>query len=160
MKRTTPLIVTLSTVAILATVFFALDFEQTTVPWPDDSAVASESATGQGPRPGEAALRAVINPETGQVEVTTLPSNTPFNTTLDAATQRALRRDTEGLVPVIHPDGAVEVNLQGRFQNVSVARIDENGKLVICSEEKDKVHGILTGRSTATQTQLQTPEVR
>ncbi len=41
-----------------------------------------------------------------------------------------LNQSTEGLVQVHHPDGSVSVDLQDRFQNVTVARIDEDGNAV------------------------------
>ena len=58
---------------------------------------------------------------------------------LDAETQNALRRDEEGLEFVQHADGSVSVDLQGRYQSASVARIDENGKVVVCT---DNVAGV------------------
>jgi hypothetical protein len=105
--------------------------------------------------PGEAALRATINPETGQIEVTAAPSKTM----LDAETQQALRRDTEGVQQTFHANGAVSVNLQGRFQSVSVARIDENGKLVVCTEDADQVEGITQGNPFGEPVAGQIPEV-
>lgn len=85
--------------------------------------------------PGQAALRATIDPETGTVGVSTGPTALP----LDPDTKEALRRDTDGLVQEYHPDGSVTVHLQGRFQSASVARIGEDGKLVICTDEADGV---------------------
>lgn len=41
-----------------------------------------------------------------------------------------LNQSTEGLVQVHHPDGSVSMHLQDRFQNVTVARIDEDGNAV------------------------------
>lgn len=80
--------------------------------------------------PGSAAMRARINPETGGLEVS---AGRP-DLTLDPITRQALRRDTEGLTPVYHPDGSVSVDLQGRFQSVSTARLDEAGKVIFCPE--------------------------
>jgi len=40
-----------------------------------------------------------------------------------------LNRSTEGLVEVKHPDGSVSMDLDGRFQNVMVARRNEDGSL-------------------------------
>ncbi len=34
-----------------------------------------------------------------------------------------------GLTPVIEPDGAVTYDLQGRFQSISIARINPNGDI-------------------------------
>jgi hypothetical protein len=82
------------------------------------------------PKPGKAALLATIIPETGQIEAT----GAPPQMILDTRTRQALRRDTEGLRQTYHANGAVSVNLQGRFRSVSVARIDETGKLVVCTD--------------------------
>ena len=38
-----------------------------------------------------------------------------------------LNRSTEGLVEEQHADGSVSMDLQGRFQNVTVARVNEDG---------------------------------
>lgn len=38
-----------------------------------------------------------------------------------------VNQSTEGLIQVKHPDGSVSMNLQGRFQNVSVARKEADG---------------------------------
>ena len=43
--------------------------------------------------------------------------------------RNALSRSTEGLVFQRAPDGTISVDLQGRFQNVSVARIDADGEI-------------------------------
>lgn len=40
-----------------------------------------------------------------------------------------LNRSTEGLVQVQHPDGSVSVDLQGRFQDVTVARVNKDGSV-------------------------------
>jgi hypothetical protein len=74
--------------------------------------------------PGTAALRASIDPETGKLVLGHQPTSKA-----DPELQNMLSRSTEGLVPVQHPDGSVSVNLQGRFQSASVARIDSSGKL-------------------------------
>lgn len=43
--------------------------------------------------------------------------------------RNALSRSSEGLVFQRGPDGTISVDLQGRFQNVSVARIDADGEI-------------------------------
>lgn len=112
---------------------------------------ATEIAPATTP-PGEAALRAYIDPETGEMTIGVASDAT---VALDPATQNALRRDSEGLVPVHHADGSVSVNLQGRFQSVSVVHITDDGSRIICNENAEAVHGALDGRTDAQQT----PEV-
>jgi hypothetical protein len=84
--------------------------------------------------PGQSAMRATIDPETGVLGVAT-----GAGLVLDGEIQESLRRDTDGLDRVVHPDGSVSVNLQGRFQSASVARIGEDGTVVICAEDADHV---------------------
>ena len=78
----------------------------------------------EGLLPGEARSQVAIQPESGDLVPMELKE-------LDADTRNALRRDTEGLVPVYHADGSVSVNLEGRFQTASVARLDADGRPVI-----------------------------
>jgi hypothetical protein len=40
-----------------------------------------------------------------------------------------LNKSTDGLVQVQNPDGSVSMDLQGRFQNVTVARVNEDGRV-------------------------------
>ncbi len=100
----------------------------------------------QDPVPGSAAMRARINPETGGLEV----SAGLRDLTLDPTTSQALRRDTEGLIPVYHPDGSVSVDLQGRFQSVSVARLDEKGRVIYCPEGAEAPSPPLEGSGETT----------
>jgi len=46
---------------------------------------------------------------------------------LAAGLKPMLNQSTEGLVQVQHADGSVSMDLQGRFQNVAVARINQDG---------------------------------
>jgi len=119
---------------------------------PESTPTAATEIAPAATAPGEAALRAYIDPETGEMTVGVTSDAT---LSLDPATQNALRRDSEGLVPVRHADGSVSVNLQGRYQSVSVIHITEDGTRIICNENVDAVHNALDGRTDAQQT----PEV-
>lgn len=46
---------------------------------------------------------------------------------LAAGLKRLANPSAEGLEQVAHPDGSVSVDLQDRFQNVTVARVNEDG---------------------------------
>ncbi len=95
--------------------------------------------------PGTAALRAYLNPETGGIDVGVAPASEPG---LDAETRNALRRDTVGLVEVHHPDGSVSMDLQGRFQCASVARVDGSGKIIVCTDHVDGATHVLHGNTS------------
>ena len=156
MKRKSLLFVSVMAVAAVATAFVVWAPAPVTAPSTDVVDNTPDNCQDPGLPPGSAALRATINSETGAVEVSTVSSYAP----LDAETQNALRRDSEGLTPVYHPDGSVSVHLQGRLQSVSVARIEKNGKLVICSEHADQIDGILQKRAEHEPAAQQDLEVR
>ena len=88
--------------------------------------------------PGTAAMRAAINPETG--ELVTGPDAFQLSTqakenNIDAV-ENMLSRSAEGLTEVHYPDGRVGVHLQGRFMSASVARIGDDGKVeTLCTED-------------------------
>lgn len=42
---------------------------------------------------------------------------------------QVIDQSTEGMSEIKHADGSVSISLEDRFQNVSVARIDQNGNL-------------------------------
>ena len=147
MKKTAWTVAAVAAIAVLSLGAFVMPAPEVT------SGIVTEDT---GLRPGSAALRATINPETGMVEI----SHKAPKSTLDAQTLEALRRDTDGLTPVHHPNGAVSVNLEGRFQSVSVARIGKDGKRIVCSEHADNIDKVLKEGKTACSHNTQTPEVR
>ncbi|HEX8722335.1 MAG TPA: hypothetical protein VF736_17100, partial [Pyrinomonadaceae bacterium] len=55
-------------------------------------------------------------------------------------------KSTEGLVEVRHEDGSVEVNLQGRFQNVMLAKKNEDGTVsTACVDTAEAATSFLRG---------------
>ena len=110
--------------------------------------------------PGSAALRAAIDPETGDLIIGAgeLQSAAVPAKAVDAELAKMLSRSDEGLEPVTHPDGRVSVHLKGRFMNASVARITDDGKLeTICTEHAAEAHDFLDG---ATEIDAHGREVR
>jgi hypothetical protein len=112
-----------------------------------ESAVETAAVGGGDAAPGSAAMRAYIDPETGEIQAGVGPV-VPLS--LDPGVQNALRRDSEGLVEVRHADGSVSIDLQGRFQSVSVAHIGEDGTVGVtaCSEHANQVMRALEGANT------------
>ena len=100
------------------------------------------AVTTNSEAPGTASMRAYLDPETGKVSVGVMTSSPEE---LDADTQNALRRDTEGLQLVRHADGSESMDLQGRYQSVSMVHIDENGVKTFCTDDQEKVEGTLDG---------------
>lgn len=109
------------------TAALAYSFLQTDHP---DAAITSVESTSESldgtstESAGTSAMRVSIDPETGG-----LVQSPATLSKVDDELQESLSRSTEGLVQVHHPDGSVSVNLQGRFQSASMARIDSSGKL-------------------------------
>lgn len=66
-----------------------------------------------------------VDPQTGQIK----PLSAQEAKVLADGLKVVLNRSTEGLVEVQHEDGSKSMDLQGRFQNVEVARINEDGTL-------------------------------
>ena len=116
---------------------------------PDAAVTASDSPQADGLPPGSAAMRVTLDPEGGGLQVMA----GEHDLVLDPETLEALRRDTDGLTPVVHPDGSVSLHLQGRFQSASVARIDGDGTVVICSEHADDATAVLEGRIAPAEVQ-------
>jgi hypothetical protein len=61
-------------------------------------------------------------PQTGVERV-----STPADLDGEAALEQMTSRSSEGLVEVVHPDGSVSIDLQGRFMNVMLAAVLEDG---------------------------------
>jgi hypothetical protein len=66
-----------------------------------------------------------LDPQTGQVR----PLTQDEAQQLAAGIKQLVNQSTDGLQSVRHPDGSVSMDLQGRFQNIAVAKLDEDGKL-------------------------------
>ena len=56
-----------------------------------------------------------------------------------------LNKSTDGLVQVQHPDGSVSVDLQGRFQNVAVVRVNKDGTVSESCVDNPKAAGAFFG---------------
>lgn len=59
--------------------------------------------------------------------------------TLDPEMENLLRHDSEGLVQTVRPDGGVFLDTAGRYGDVVVMRVDENGSKVICQNDEAKI---------------------
>ena len=79
-----------------------------------------------------------------------------------------LNKSTEGLEEVKHADGSVSMDLKGRFQNVTVARVNEDGSVEQeCIDEPEqaaaffgidpKLLGVQSARSISSQPVVKTP---
>jgi hypothetical protein len=56
-----------------------------------------------------------------------------------------VNQSTEGLVEVRHADGSVSVDLQDRFQNVTVARVNKDGSVAQSCVDNPKAAGAFFG---------------
>jgi hypothetical protein len=79
-------------------------------------------------RPGTASvagMQVAIDPQTGRLRQPTPEERQA----LARALGRSLNRSTEGLTVTRFSNGMQKVDLQGRFQSISVATVDAHGKL-------------------------------
>ncbi len=67
-----------------------------------------------------------LDPQTGQVR----PLTQDEAQRLAAGIKQLVNQSTDGLQSMKHADGSVSLDLQGRFQNLAVAKLDEDGKLI------------------------------
>lgn len=66
--------------------------------------------------------------------------------------RNALSRSTEGLVFTRAPGGPISVDLQGRFQNVTVARIGADGEIeMTCSETHESLAAFMAAHPDASE---------
>jgi len=101
---------------------------------------------------GTAGLRVYLDAETGDLQA---GPGVAGQNELDLDTQNAVRRDTEGLRLVRHANGAVSMDLQGRYQSVATIRIDENGVATFCDDNGPSIDNVVSGHA-----QVATPEVK
>jgi len=66
-----------------------------------------------------------LDPQTGQVR----PLTQEEAQKMADGIKQLVNQSTDGLQSVRHADGSVSVDLQGRFQNIAVAKRNEDGKL-------------------------------
>ena len=66
-----------------------------------------------------------VNGQTGQIKALT-PEEAKK---LAAGLKQLVNQSTEGLVQVRHADGSVSMDLEGRFQNVTVVRVNKDGSV-------------------------------
>ena len=64
---------------------------------------------------------------------------------LAAGLKPMLNKSTEGLIPVQHPDGSMSVDLQGRFRNVTVARVNKDGSVSQSCVDNPRAAGAFFG---------------
>ena len=67
-----------------------------------------------------------LNAQTGQIR----PLTQEEAQKLGAELKQLVNQSTDGLKSVQNADGSVSMDLQGHFQNIAVAKVDENGQLV------------------------------
>lgn len=92
-------------------------------------------------------LRVYRDPETGQL------GRAPGGSfTLSPEERRMLSRSTEGLTSRVLPNGAVALDLQGRFMNLSVARRNADGTIsMTCVHDPDQAEMHLHQQTPATR---------
>lgn len=120
----------------------------TSMEGPESGTVATKAASSTESAAGSAALRAYLDPETGEIAV---GPSTASELELDPETENAIRRDDQGLVQVRHADGSVSMDLQGRYQSVAIARRNADGTVTVCTDDaaraEQAINGVVTPSS-------------
>jgi hypothetical protein len=99
-----------------------------------DSAVQSSSD------PYGAAMRIYLDSEGNATS--TPPADAVL--TVDPAMEHLLRHDSDGLDYVTRPDGAQGLVNDGRYGDVLVLRVDENGRQVVCINDAKALANTMT----------------
>jgi hypothetical protein len=112
-------------------------------------AVTAPAAQARATPAGSAGMMVAIDPETGAF----VPPSAAQALLLTSAEQTGLLRGFEGLTEVRLPNGAVMVDLQGRFMEYSVLRLDLQGRprLGCVNDDRALLHW-LTSREPAPTT--------
>ena len=64
-------------------------------------------------------------------------------------------KSTDGLVQTQHPDGTVSIDLQGRFQNVMLAKKNDDGSVSqACVDNAEAAAAFLQSKGSTTETDL------
>lgn len=82
-----------------------------------------------------------IDGQTGQMK----PLSPEEAQKLAAGLRQEINQSTEGLQEVQHPDGSVSVDLQGRFQDVAVARKNDDGTVATSCVDNPRSAGAFFG---------------
>jgi hypothetical protein len=86
---------------------------------------AKNSQTADDGTDAAAGQQAAVDPKTGKLRQPTADEVRDLTQSL----QPALSQSSEGLVEVRHPDGSVSVDLQGRFQDAVLAKVNPDGSV-------------------------------
>lgn len=82
-----------------------------------------------------------VNSQTGQLRQLTRDESQR----LAEGLKRMINKSSEGLVEVQHADGSVSVDLQGRFQNVTVARVNNDESVTQSCVDNPQAAGAFFG---------------
>jgi hypothetical protein len=82
-----------------------------------------------------------VDSQTGEIK----PLTQEEAQTLAAGLKDMVNQSTEGLEQVRHADGSVSMDLKGRFQNVSVARVNQDGSVTQSCVDNPEAAGAFFG---------------
>lgn len=82
-----------------------------------------------------------VDSQTGQIK----PLTPEEAQKLAAGLKDMVNQSTEGLEQVQHADGSVTMNLEGRFQNVTVARVNQDGTITQSCVDNPQAAGAFFG---------------
>jgi hypothetical protein len=110
-------------------------------PAPAAEPLAPPTAVAPTPPLASGGMTIAVDPETGLLA----PPSAVQALRLTAAERTGLMRTSEGLAEVRLPGGAVMLDLQGRFMEYSIARLDGTGGMhFVCANDADLLRALLT----------------
>jgi len=131
--------VVLTVAILLSLVTVRVAAEEPVQSGPPDGAVVSSAAPDSPGDTAHRSTRVFRNPETGVIEFAPAAS-TPL-TGLSVREQNMLSRSDQGLQARVLANGAVALDLQGRFQSMATAAADsDTGQLKMSCSIDDGVH--------------------
>jgi hypothetical protein len=82
-----------------------------------------------------------VDSQTGEIQ----PLTPQEAQKLAAGLKPMLNKSSDGLVTIQHPDGSMSMDLQGRFQNVTVARVNKDGTVSQSCVDNPRAAGAFFG---------------
>jgi hypothetical protein len=128
----TTLLVATAVLAIAAVTVVSRQRSRTSVPKgiERNNQVAKSPEVNPDPSPAMVTVNVAgqdvqVNGQTGEIK----PLTQEEARKLAAGLKQMVNQSTEGLVQVRHTDGSVSMDMEGRFQNVTVVRVNKDGSI-------------------------------
>ena len=114
---------------------------------------ATEVSTAEPVSPGDAGQKAAIDPATGRLR----PLTPDEARALIDSVARSVSQADDGLTLLYHPNGAISIDLEDRFESTSLVRMEPDGSLTVqCVTTAAEAEKFLLGGVAAVKPAVQT----